>query len=216
MMTTQSYSAALSDEHRRARSRITPSTSTLYERLTGFAASKAALVALFVWAFCEAILWPIIPDFLVAPLAFLAPTRFLFLAGAAISGSTLGGVVAHSLDITGAGAGILTVAPLVTDRMVEAAAGWLDSSGAAGLVHQPLSGVPYKVFALQSAKVELGGFIWYTVLMRGARLAAIAAVFAAGGVALRDRVKKAFPVLLVAYVAIFLLGFARTYQVWTG
>jgi 1-acyl-sn-glycerol-3-phosphate acyltransferase len=207
----QKHVSGLKDRAQDHRSRERRS---IYTRLRAWAGSRSALGFTFAWALAEAILWPVIPDFLIAPLAFLAPSRFVYFAAAATAGSVAGGTVAHLLAATGVGGSLLSAAPLTTDRMAAAAAGWLGSEGAAGLAHQPLSGVPYKLFALQSSGIPLGSFVWFTVLVRGARFAAIAAVFAGGGAALKDRAERVFVPLSAAYVALFALALNRVVETW--
>ncbi|MDQ3956705.1 MAG: 1-acyl-sn-glycerol-3-phosphate acyltransferase [Actinomycetota bacterium] len=188
---------------------------SLFARLRSFARSPRALGVTFVWAVGEALFWPVIPDFLIAPLAFVAPSRFVPLAAAAVAGSAAGGALAHVLATAGAGEAVMGAAPLLTDKMAWAAEKWLGAEGAAGLVHQPLSGVPYKAFALQSGSVDLVAFTWFTVVFRGARFAAVAAVFAAGGAGARGRVERAFPVLLAVYAAVFTISLFRVVASWS-
>jgi len=81
---------------------------------------------------------------------------------------------------------------------VEEAAAWMSDEGAgadadagrssaAGLLRQPLSGIPYKVFALRAADhVALPSFVAMSVVARGLRIVGVAAIFAGGGVAPRS------------------------------
>jgi len=186
---------------------------SLYERMGRFARSRAAIALVFVWSVVEALWWPLIPDFLVAPLAIAAPSRALVLAGTATLGSVTGGVVAFHLGEVGE---LLAAhAPLVTPAMHEQAATWMNDEGAMGLLRQPLSGIPYKAFALRAAdQLSLGGFVAFSALARGLRIVAVAAIFAGGGVALRKLWPRVFGAFLIAYCVVFAFGLNSTIEAW--
>ncbi|HJR46072.1 MAG TPA: 1-acyl-sn-glycerol-3-phosphate acyltransferase [Actinomycetota bacterium] len=187
---------------------------TLYERVGDFARTRAAVWLVFAWAFAEALWWPVIPDFLVALLALAAPGRWLILAVAATAGSVLGGGVASQLG--GVGDWLASNALLVTPRMHEEAAMWMAESGAAGLLKQPLSGIPYKVFALRATDVGLAlpSFISMSFVARGLRIGAVAAIFAGGGLALQRVWQRIFGAFLITYCIVFGFGLAATIESW--
>ena len=137
--------------------------------------SRAGHAALFVWSFAEALVWPIIPDATLALLVVGRPRRWLSLAGVAVAGSAAGGAAGVFAASQGAGWPL----PLTTPRMVTAVEGWL-ADGAAGLAHQPLSGVPYKVFVAEAGDtaVPVAEFMAATLQYRAPRLIAVAAVTA--------------------------------------
>lgn len=185
-----------------------------HRRVAQFARSRAALWLVFCWSIAEALWWPIIPDFLVAPLALAAPGRWFVLAAAATAGSVLGGGIAFHLGP--AGDWLASKAPLLTSRMHEQAAAWVSEAGGAGLLQQPLSGIPYKVFALHAAEagLSLPGFIAVSVVARGLRIGAVAAIFAGGGVALERVWPRLFGVFLIAYCIVFAFGLSATVESW--
>lgn len=194
-----------------------PPRTTWYAKARAFASSPAGLVLAFAWAFAEAIAWPVVPDLAVATLALAAPRRILPIAGAAIAGSLAGGLVAYGLGAAAAGAPILDHVPLVTERMQASAAERLGESGAAGILSQPWSGIPFKVFALQAhdAGTGLGGFAWYTLLARGSRILQIGCAFAAAGLLLRGLVARFYPLLVAAYTVVFSYGLAKVVGAWS-
>lgn len=197
-----------------ARRTLAPRTVSLHQRVARFARSRAALWLLFGWSFAEAMWWPIIPDFLVAPLALAAPGRWIVLAVAATGGSVLGGVAAFHLGSVGEW--LASSAPLLTPRMHEQAATWMSDAGAGALLQQPLSGIPYKVFALQAAQAGLSplGFGAMSIVARGLRIGAVAAIFAGGGLALQRVWPRIFGPFLVAYCIVFAFGLSATVASW--
>lgn len=146
--------------------------------LRAHADSRRGHAALFIWAFAEALVWPIIPDASLAVLVVGRPRRWLSLAAAAVAGSVAGGAT----GLLAAARGLTWPLPLTTPRMTEAVEGWLEV-GASGLAHQPLSGVPYKVFVAGApeAGISVWAFIAGTVQYRAPRLIAVAAVTALVG-----------------------------------
>jgi membrane protein YqaA with SNARE-associated domain len=169
-----------------------------------------------VWAFAEALAWPVVPDFILFPLVLAAPARMFPLVVAAVMGSATGGLVAYVLGSTGLGTTLLGAAPLVTDPMVAEASRELAGRGAAGLLAQPLSGIPYKAFALQAAEAGVPPFAYLAVgaLARGGRFLAVAVVAAALGRLARPLWERALPLFLTLYAVAFVAGLARVVSSW--
>lgn len=187
-----------------------------YGTMRSFASSPAALVLVFAWAFLEAIAWPIVPEFLVVLLVLAAPRRVLVLAGIAAVGSVVGGLLSFGIDALGWGDALLGRVPLVTERMADQAAAWLRDAGAAGLLHQPLSGVPYKVFALQASDAGLGpaAFVVMSAVVRGARVVVLSLAFAAGAALTQRWMHRLFAPLCVVYGSLFTAGLLRVVASW--
>jgi membrane protein YqaA with SNARE-associated domain len=100
--------------------------------------------------------------------------------------------------------------------MHEQAVAWMSDAGAGGLLQQPLSGIPFKVFALRAAEagLPLPGFVAMSVLARGLRIGAVAAIFAGGGLALQRVWPRIFGGFLVAYCVVFAVGLSATVESW--
>ncbi|MDQ4059181.1 MAG: hypothetical protein M3124_08675 [Actinomycetota bacterium] len=192
---------------------------SLLARLRDLAESTNGPRLCFAWGFFEAFLFPIIPDFALAPLAFVAPRRAPILVATTVAGSISGGGVAYLLSLTASGAVLLEHAWLVTDPMRESTAGWLQSEGVRGLAHQPLSGVPYKVFSLQAgAHTDLAPFLFVSALVRGARMIVVALFTGlVGGVIGRfeQAIEAAMPALITLYVLAFTIGMLVVLIGWT-
>ncbi len=169
--------------------------------------SRGAVAVAAGWGVAEALWWPLMPDLGVALLALGAPRRWWQLAGAATAGSVAGGALAYRFGA----AGRVPRLPLVTPRMIAATQRWLAGEGAAGVRHQPASGVPFKVFAYQAAaaKVEPVPFLAVAGLARGARMVAVAAAFAGcGQVARRVSPRRLRPAADTVAAALTVGGFA--------
>lgn len=188
----------------------------LFERVAAAARSRTAIVVMGAWAVAEALAWPVIPDFLLLPLVVLAPGRWRRLALAALAGSLLGGSLSYAAGQVEAGRILLDNAPLVTERMIDVAGDRLRADGAAGLLTQPLSGIPYKAFSYQAAEsVGAGQFVLFSALARGARFLAVALIGALVGRWARPVCERFAPYLLAVYVGGFVVGLVRVVGAWT-
>ncbi len=193
-----------------------PARVTWFERARRLATSRAGLALLFAWGAAEALAWPIVPDAVVALLAVAAPRRALVLASAAVAGSVAGGLGAYALGSL-FGSGLLEHLPMVTERMIEAVSGWFAVEGGAALRHQPLSGVPFKVFGLQAADhgVGVGAFAWGTVLARAPRIVLVGAAFGGLGAITRRRMPRFYGVFAVLFAAVFTASLAHVVRSWS-
>lgn len=204
----------LADE---ARLEVATAGPIFFQRLRTFAQSAVATKVLFVWGFAEALLWPVVPDFALFPLVLVAPSRIVSLLAATTVGSLTGGFVAYLLGATVVGPSLLGAAPLVTEDMVVAANQMLEQRDGLGLLGQPLSGIPYKAFALQAAPagVEVPDHLVMSLAARGGRFVAVALVGLVLARVLRPLWERAVHVFLVLYSVSFAAGLARVVASWS-
>jgi membrane protein YqaA with SNARE-associated domain len=186
------------------------------ERRAAFARSRHAVALAFAWGAAEAVVFPIVPDVGVAAMSLAAPGRFAALGLAATAGSVAGSAVSYWLGAAGA-SGVVGHVPLVTGRMVDAAAGWMHGAGAWGLWHQPWSGVPIKVFAFQAAGqgVPFPAFLGMTLLVRGSRILAVAGIFAAVGRAAGPWLSRWYGLVVGLLLGLFTLGLVGVVRSWS-
>lgn len=190
---------------------VRPLSHALHDRWQRFSEGRAALPVLFVWALAEATLWPIIPDAMLAPMALVRRTGRRRLAAACIAGMALGGVVtvlvAHAAP--GFALDLLRDLPLVTKAQIEAAADGLHDHGAAGFLIQPVSGIPFKVWAVLAGVKDIGPalVIPLFIVARGARMLATTLVTGTIGHLLRRRLRDWFAVVAAIYVVGFAIVF---------
>lgn len=179
-------------------------------------AIAAIAVVLVLWAFAEAFVWPVVPDIALAGAAFLVPDGAVVFAAAAVVGSTIGGVTA----MTAYRSGWRWPLPFVTERMTEVVAEWMEK-GSLGLVHQPLTAVPYKVFVVEGAQRGLPrtSWAWWTAVFRGARMAAVAfgAVVASEAVArlALTNLTGARIAMLAVGLVVFFVGWRVAWVMWS-
>lgn len=164
----------------------------------------------------EAVFWPLMPEAVLVPLAAARPVRWLRLAAAAVVGSTCGAALSYAIGRAGHADRLLDHLPLIRPAMVRAARTWLGDEGGAGLRHQPLSGVPIKVFALvaPSTGVPLAEFLACAAVARGARFVVVCAAAALAGRILEGSIRRQPVRFVVAWSAAFALGLWRTVLSW--
>jgi membrane protein YqaA with SNARE-associated domain len=162
------------------------------------------------------VFWPLMPEAILVPLAAARPRRWLPLAGAAVLGSATGTAVSYAIGRAGHADELLDHLPLVRPGMVRAARTWLASEGAFGVRHQPLSGLPVKVFALVAASsgVSLPAFLVCAATARGARFVGVCAGAALVGNVLRSPIERWPKLFLAGWCVAFAVGLRRTVGTW--
>jgi 1-acyl-sn-glycerol-3-phosphate acyltransferase len=169
-----------------------------------------------LWAVAEATWWPIMPDAALAPSAAARPDAWWRLAVAATAGSCLGGMGSYAIGRRWPARPVLARLPLVRPAMVEAADRWLAAEGALALRQQPLSGLPFKVFASLAGdrRVPLGAFVLSAGLFRGARFLAVSAAAGLFGHRFHRQIRSRGPTLLVLWGVLFSLSLWRMVAAW--
>jgi 1-acyl-sn-glycerol-3-phosphate acyltransferase len=186
--------------------------SRLRQRIAAFAASGAGLTAMAAWAFGEAVIWPLLPEFAMVILVLAAPRSALRLSLVAAAASVAGGVAMYGL----AAHGVSLPAPLTTARMHEAAQEMVATDGAGAMAGQPMSGIPYKVFGAAAGRAHVGAvrFAAASVPARGLRILGVG--LAAGLVgALLARWRRFYPAAIAAFVVAFFSGLAVVIESWS-
>jgi 1-acyl-sn-glycerol-3-phosphate acyltransferase len=181
---------------------VEPLTSRVWRRVAARANSASLLAVSFTWGVAEAISWPVLAEMFMVLWVAGTPRRIMKAATGLWLGSVIGVVVHAMLSRHGVGVPM----PLTTPRMQATAARDL-ASGASGLMHQALAGIPVKVYAAQAGKAHIGllALAFWTAIERGVRIMAVA-------VGLYVVTKLVHPVLRRFY-GVYLLLAASTFAV---
>jgi len=153
-----------------------------FDRWARLASGRVGTTLAFVWALAEATVWPLLPDFVLAPLVAAQPHGWRRLLGAAVAGSVLGGTVMFLFGGWAPEAALNAVRhlPLVRGAQIEAVGARLATDGALGYLAQPWSGISFKVWAVVGGATGLPA--WQALpaftVGRALRLALVAAVAA--------------------------------------
>jgi len=186
--------------------------SRLRHMVGAFAGSTAGLLFMASWAMGEAVVLPLIPEFVLGVLALAAPKRAWRLALVAVAGSLAGGALMYTVAAHGA----VPPSPLTTPRMHATASAQVAAEGAAAVRHQAMSGVPYKVYGLAAGRDEvgLGGFLWASAQARGVRILTGGLLLGVLGAGVW-RWRRWYPIYLVGYVAVFAVGLTMVVNTWS-
>lgn len=147
------------------------------------------LVLTFVWAFAEATVFFIVPDILIGFAALSNMRRGLRAVVVATVGATLGGLTTYLLaPQIGA---LLPHIPGISPAMIADAHARLVASGWPTIITAAVEGIPYKVFAIEAARIDmpLPLLLLVTPLARAWRF--LLAAFVAGciGIVLRPHIR---------------------------
>ena len=177
------------------------------------AATRSAAGVMFGWAFAEAIAWPIIPEFLLIPLAAGARRRLLAPLACTVVGSALGGALLYlyAMQRPDSARSALHRLPLVSDRQIARASASIRVHGVGALAIQPWTGVPLKVWAILAATEGLDPLVAIPTFAssRALRMAVFAVLASLIGDRLERFLRDYSLFVAMAYAAVFCYGERR-------
>lgn len=172
----------------------------------GFAASPNATWALFAIAFAESSVFPIPPDVLLVALCLGRPEDAFVFALVCTVGSVLGGMAGYGLGYAGGRPLALKMFGATrlgrVERLYDRYNAW--ATGIAGLT--PL---PYKIFTIAGGvcAIRFGVFVVASMISRGLRFFAVAAVLYFWGEEARALLDQHLGWVSIAFVVALLGGF---------
>lgn len=173
-----------------------------------FFVSRESNYLIMAWAATEAFIWFVIPEFLLFLVVFMKVRRKFDLLKYDIIGTVIGSIIGfmwHAPD------SVLVKMPYIYQGMIDQVRVWYDSMGIWGLIHQPFSGVPFKLFTHTASEYgfSLLLFVLIAVVIRMSRYA-VAYVITVGLYPLLHRfVRKHYAILFVVAIFIFTLLLMR-------
>lgn len=179
-----------------------------------FFLSREADALVFSWAAAEAIVWFIIPEFLLFLVIFMRVHRKFDLLKYDLLGTTVGSVIAILWHLPQS---VFLSLPYIRPKMLVQVQDWYHSHGIWGLLYQPFSGVPYKVFTHEAANYHffIPAFLLIAIASRMVRYLIIYEVTSAGYPLLHRVVRKHYAILFVLATAIFTALLLRVVQIYT-
>jgi hypothetical protein len=186
----------------------------------GFARSPLAILGSAIWGYAEATRFWLIPDILLGWIAFNRSRYTMFGVIAATIGAVVGGVRMHR--DAAAEHERLTQIPGISEAMLADARAKFADQGWAAVARAPLDGIPYKVYATESALAgrPIGELLAWTPLSRAWRFALTALGAALIG-AVFDRSARRhegrwLAATAVVWVTVYLRYFARLHRKYGG
>ena len=170
----------------------------LRDRVVDLYDQGPAVAPSFAWGVAEAVSWPVLAEMYLVLWVACHPKRIMPATLALVVGSVVG-VVLHASLVRH---GVEPALPLTTPRMAATSAVQLVREGPLAIWHQPLNGIPVKVYAAQAGAggTNLAELALWTALARGARILTVALV-------LRTLARRLLPTLRRLYGP-YLLGAA--------
>lgn len=167
-----------------------------------FFGSRESDALVFFWAAGEAVVWFIIPEFLLILLIFMKVKRKFDLVKYDILGTIVGTLIAlwwrlpHDTFVH---------LPYIRPRMLTQVDTWYQQHGILGLAFQPFSGVPYKVFNHEAAGFHffIPLFLLVAITARMIRYVVVYEVTKALFPVLHPFVRKHYGWLFVLAIGIF-------------
>ncbi|MDG2451340.1 MAG: DedA family protein [Paracoccaceae bacterium] len=182
----------------------------LYETTLSLAETRYALWALFIVAFVESSVFPIPPDVLMIPMIIARPSRAFVIAGVALVGSVLGGMLGYYI-----GSGLFeTVGKPVLefygkDKYFDEFAVRYQEYGAWAVLIAGVTPFPYKVITILSGatSLNLGVFIVASIVARGLRFFIVAALLWKFGAPIRDFIERRLGLMFAIFCVVLVGGF---------
>lgn len=195
----------------RSRRKNAPGKLVINKEAEDFFQSKQANLLVFFWAFGEALVWFVIPEFLLLLVIFLRIRRKRELLFYDIYGTAAGTVVAYVINLP---VHLIDKLPYIQPKMVEQTQVWYRNHGILGLIYQPFSGVPYKVFTFLAPHYHffILLFLAAAIVVRVARYYIFFAMFSLIYPVLHKYVYKNYARLFLVAVFIFSILLLRVYD----
>lgn len=148
-------------------------TITFVEFMETFFHAPEAKFLIMAWVFAESLFWFVAPEFLLVFMLFLPKKRSTKIILYDFIGILAGTIVGLLLPLS---ISFINHTPYVYSGMLTSVTEWYQSYGVFGLLFQPTSGIPYKVFIAESVAFGIPFLTFLTVAM-AIRMARYAAFF---------------------------------------
>ncbi|HEY8571972.1 YqaA family protein [Phenylobacterium sp.] len=158
----------------------------LYEWVMRLAASRHAPASLAAVSFAESSFFPIPPDVMLAPMVLARREKAFLYAGICTIASVIGGLLGYAIGVFLEPVGMFILSIFGHPEGREEFQHWFDQYGLAVILAKGLTPIPYKLVTITAgfARFDLFTFIWASVLTRGVRFFAVAAILKYAGPAM--------------------------------
>ena len=164
----------------------------LYDWVMGLAGSRHAPASLAVVSFAESSFFPIPPDVMLAPMVLARPDRAFVYAGICTAASVVGGLLGYAIGFYLEPVGMWLLNLMGHPDGKAAFEKWFADWGLWVILIKGATPIPYKLVTITAglAQFSLVTFIWASVLTRGFRFFAVAAILKYFGPAMLKEFEK--------------------------
>lgn len=150
----------------------------LYEWTMRLAGSRHAPASLAVISFAESSFFPIPPDVMLAPMVLARRERAFLYAAICTAASVVGGLLGYAIGVWLEPLGQTILRIFGHPEGQAEFQRWFDQWGLAVILIKGATPIPYKLVTITAglARFDLFTFVWASVLTRGFRFFAVAAI----------------------------------------
>lgn len=158
----------------------------MYEWVMRLAASRHAPASLAAISFAESSFFPIPPDVMLAPMVLARREKAFLYAGVCTIASVLGGLLGYAIGVWLEPLGQTILKIFGHPEGQAEFQKWFDQWGLWVILIKGATPIPYKLVTITAglARFDLFTFIWASVLTRGFRFFAVAAILKYAGPAM--------------------------------
>lgn len=181
----------------------------LYDWVMGLARSRHAPRSLAIVSFAESSFFPIPPDVMLAPMVLANRDKAFVYAGICTIASVLGGVLGYAIGVFLEPVGLFILKLFGHPEGREEFQRWFDQWGLGVILIKGLTPIPYKLVTITAgfARFDLFTFVWASVLTRGARFFAVAAILKYLGPAMLAEFERRLNLYSILLLALLIGGF---------
>jgi membrane protein YqaA with SNARE-associated domain len=181
----------------------------LYEWVMRLAASRLAPVWLAIVSFAESSFFPIPPDVMLAPMVLARPNKAFVYAGICTAASVVGGLLGYFIGLHLQPVGLFILRVFGHPEGQAEFQHWFDQWGLWVILIKGATPIPYKLVTITAgfAKFSLFTFIWASVLTRGFRFFAVAAILKYFGPAMLKEFERRLNLYAILGIIVLVGGF---------
>jgi membrane protein YqaA with SNARE-associated domain len=181
----------------------------LYDWVMNLAGSRHAPAALAVISFAESSFFPIPPDVMLAPMVLAKPNRAFLYAGLCTAASVAGGLLGYFIGLHLQPVGLFILKVFGHPQGQAEFQHWFDKWGLWVILIKGATPIPYKLVTITAgfAKFSLFTFIWASVLTRGFRFFAVAAILKYFGPAMLKEFERRLNLYAILGIIVLVGGF---------
>ena len=164
----------------------------MYDWVMGLAGSRHAPASLAVVSFAESSFFPIPPDVMLAPMVLARPDRAFVYAGICTAASVVGGLLGYAIGFYLEPVGLWLLTLMGHPDGKAAFEKWFAEWGLWVILIKGATPIPYKLVTITAglAQFSLVTFVWASILTRGVRFFAVAAILKYFGPAMLAEFEK--------------------------
>ncbi len=181
----------------------------LYEWVMRLAVSRRAPIALAAVSCAESSFFPIPPDVMLAPMVLARRERAFLYAGICTAASVVGALLGYAIGVYLQPVGLFILQIFGHPEGQTEFQHWFDQWGLWVILAKGATPIPYKLVTITAgfARFDLFTFIWASVLTRGVRFFAVAAMLKYFGPAMLKEFERHLNFYAVILIALLVGGF---------